>query len=144
MIKVVKVSTETGLEEAFRIRETVYIREQQISREDEFDEFDDSSDHFLAYIDGVPAATARWRSTTDGAKLERFATLSDFRGRGVASKLLERMIEEISDQESIDYLYLNAQVSAMPLYAKYGFVPVGDRFLECDIEHQKMELVRSV
>jgi predicted GNAT family N-acyltransferase len=38
-------------------------------------------------------------------------------------------------------LYLNAQESAMPLYARFDFQPVGDTFLECDIVHQRMELL---
>nr|WP_155209840.1 GNAT family N-acetyltransferase [Fulvivirga aurantia] len=129
------------MQKAFKIREEVYIEEQQIDRADEFDEFDDSSEHFLAVDDATPCGTARYRKTKEGIKLERFAVLPDYRGRGVASVIMTSMMEHITkNDERPVKLYLNAQLSALPLYEKFKFVPEGERFLECDIEHQKMVL----
>lgn len=142
MIEVVKIDNDADLNEAYLIREKVYIEEQQIDRQDEFDEFDESSHHFLAKSNGQPAGTGRWRITSNGAKLERFATLPEHRGKGVASRIIQAMIGHIkADFADISYFYLNAQLTAMPLYSKFGFKPVGDEFLECDIPHQKMELI---
>ncbi|MEM6524643.1 MAG: GNAT family N-acetyltransferase [Bacteroidota bacterium] len=137
-LHVVHVQDEAELKLAFDIREKVYIIEQQIDREDEFDEFDSTSDHFLAYLDDEPTGTCRYRLTKGGIKLERFATLKEYRGKGVASALMERMLDHIEKYDLKQTLYLNAQITAMPLYAKFGFQPEGFVFLECDIEHQKM------
>ena len=139
-IKVSHIDTPADLQEAFKIREVVYIDEQKINREDEFDEFEDSAHHFLATADGVPAGTCRWRLTDEGYKLERFATLPEFRKKGVGGQLMEAMLDHIAGFKAskADKLYLNAQVTAMPLYYKYGFKEEGQRFWECGIEHQKM------
>ena len=138
-LRVVHIEDVNELSFAFDIREQVYIVEQQIDRADEFDEFEESSDHFLAYCDDQPVGTCRYRETDNGIKLERFATLPQFRGRGVASVLMQAMLDHIELRYLKDkILYLNAQITAMPLYAKFGFEPEGPIFMECDIEHQKM------
>lgn len=139
MINVKHVDTDQELNEAFFIREKVYIEEQQIDRADEFDEFDETSEHFIAHEGDVPCGTGRYRETTEGIKLERFAVLPEFRKRGIASLIIESMLEHIKVNRTGEVkLSLNAQLSAMPLYEKFNFKPEGDRFLECDIEHQKM------
>jgi predicted GNAT family N-acyltransferase len=63
--------------------------------------------------------------------------LSKFRSSGVGSALLSAIIQDIPEKT---YLYLHAQLSAMGLYSKFGFIAVGDQFTEADIEHFKMEL----
>lgn len=139
ILRVVHIEDASELKAAFDIREEVYINEQQIDRADEFDEFDAISDHFLAYIDDNPAGTCRYRSTENGLKLERFATLKKFRGKGVASALMKTTLNHMGLQNlTKQKLYLNAQITAMPLYAKFRFKPEGPVFLECEIEHQKM------
>lgn len=129
--------------EAFEIREEVYVVEQEIDRAEEFDEFEDTSRHFVAYLNNVPCGAARWRFTSDGAKLERFAVLPAFRKKGIGAALVGAVIDDIRSRPEYQgqTLYLNAQMSAMPLYAKFNFIPVGEIFLECEIEHQRMELV---
>jgi len=140
VINVFHIKAEEDLKSAYDIREKVYIEEQQIDRADEFDEFDETSEHFLAKEKDAPCGTARYRFTNDGIKLERFAVLPEFRKRGVASLLMQSMLEHATiNNEGQLRFYLNAQVDAMPLYTKFGFEPVGDRFMECDIEHQQME-----
>jgi len=135
------VGTRDELRKAFKVREQVYIDEQQIDREDEFDEFEPVSRHFVALINANPVGAARWRFTDEGAKLERFAVLPEFRKRGIASELVRAVIEDIRKHArfSGQVLYLNAQLSAMPLYAKFGFEPAGEQFFECAIPHQRME-----
>jgi len=141
MISVKHIDTEEELKQAFAIREKVYIEEQQINREDEFDEFEDEAEHFLAVESGVPCGTCRYRFTDEGIKLERFAVLPEYRRRGIGDLLMETMLEYINIVHQEDKkVYLNAQVAVIPFYTNFDFVPEGDRFLECDIEHQKMVL----
>ena len=74
-IKVEKVKTKEQFETIFNIRKNVFVIEQEVDPAKEYDEFEDSSTHFLASVEGSPAGTARWRFTKNGIKLERFAVL---------------------------------------------------------------------
>jgi len=139
MITVEEVKQEKELNKAFSIREKVYIEEQQIDREDEFDEFDETSVHFIANDKDQAVGTARYRKTQEGYKLERFAVLPEFRKRGVAGLLIHTILDHIGPSEDQSKkLYLNAQESARGLYTKHGFKEEGQGFMECDIPHQKM------
>lgn len=140
-IQVKPVSNENDLKTVFHIRHTVFVLEQQVSPEDEYDEFEVNSTHFLATVDGKPAGTARWRRTGRGIKLERFAVLPGRRRSGVGQSLLKAVLADIEKklQENDTLLYLHAQLPAMPLYAKFGFVQDGDMFMECGILHYSMK-----
>ncbi|MEY3564095.1 MAG: hypothetical protein RJA23_265 [Bacteroidota bacterium] len=83
-----KITTEEGLQAAFQIRELVFVVEQEVDASEEYDEFEDSSIHFLAKLDGAPVGTARWRFTANGVKMERFAVLQEARGQGVGQALV--------------------------------------------------------
>lgn len=139
---VTKVLNKEDLETIFKIREEVFVIEQEVAPEEEYDEFEDTSIHFLARVDGNPAGTARWRFTDKGIKLERFAVLKKERGKGVGQALVKSVLEDIAlhPEAKGKKLYLHAQLTAIPLYAKFGFKQVGDMFEECNILHYKMEL----
>lgn len=89
----------------------------------------------MAQVDGKSVGTARWRETDKGIKLERFAVLNEYRSCGIGTKMTKFIINKLKDSKLI---YLNAQSSAIPFYEKLGFKPIGPRFREVDIEHQKM------
>lgn len=125
------------LQEVFNIRRRVFVDEQNCPPELEW-ENDDVSIHFLATVNKVPAGAARWRQTDKGYKLERFAVLKQFRGRGVGKALVQAVLADLPADAS--YIYLNAQIDAMNLYAGFGFVKVGEQFEEAGIAHFQMEL----
>lgn len=138
-ILVKRVSDDADLEAAFGIREEVFMKGQNISREDEFDDYDAESRHYLGLIGNEPAGAARWRRTTDGIKLERFCVLPQFRGQGLAKLLLKEVMHDVMDSRKIaEKIYLHAQVDVVSLYSAEGFAPEGDVFLECEILHQTM------
>lgn len=145
MITVLPISNPADLQSAFAIRRQVFVEEQHVDAREEYDEFEESSTHFLARADGTPCGTARWRRTSNGVKLERFAVLADFRGLGVGKALVRAVLDDVFSQqpEPIERIYLHAQVAAMPLYAGFGFVPVGPMFEEAGIQHYKMVLPGS-
>ncbi len=122
----------------------VFVEEQHVSADEEYDEYDSTATHFLATDDttGEACGTARWRFTEKGIKLERFAVLPAHRGKGIAQSLIQAVLEDIQTYpQSVGKLrYLHAQMSAMPLYQKFGFLPVGDIFEEANIKHMKMVL----
>lgn len=125
-------------ETACEIRRKVFVEEQQVSREEEFDEFEENSRHYLVYYDGQPVGTARWRYTDKGLKLERFAMLKEYRNKKVGSIILKRILSDVEGLS--DYIYLHAQLPAVNFYAREGFVKEGPMFSECNIDHYKMVL----
>ncbi|GMQ30367.1 GNAT family N-acetyltransferase [Algoriphagus confluentis] len=141
-LRVEKIFDTSVFEEAVKIRELVFVIEQKVSKADEYDQFEESSTHFLARLDGKPVGTARWRFTENGIKLERFAVLKEARGKGVGKALVEAVLKDISlDTNSNGKVkYLHAQLDAIPLYSKFGFKKVGEMFEECRIQHFKMQL----
>jgi predicted GNAT family N-acyltransferase len=142
MPTVEKITTEEGLQAAFQIRELVFVVEQEVDAAEEYDEFETTSVHFLAVLEGAPVGTARWRFTSNGVKMERFAVLKDARGKGVGQALVAAVLKDIEmhPDGKGKKRYLHAQIHAMPLYAKFGFQQVGEQFEECAILHYKMEL----
>lgn len=141
MIEVRKIDSKEDLKQAFDVREEVFIVEQEVDREEEFDAYEESSVHFLATdTSGEPVGTARWRNTDKGVKLERFAVRKAWRGKGAGSALVGAVMEDISQNCPPGVLlYLHAQLEAVPLYKKFGFAKNGENFLECDIWHEPME-----
>jgi predicted GNAT family N-acyltransferase len=141
MITVGLITEPAQMQAALGIREAVFVQEQNVPSEEEYDEFENTSRHFLAMVGHDPAGTARWRLTKKGVKLERFAVLSQYRGLGVGSGLVKAVLDDIHAAEETKglLLYMHAQLTAMPLYAKFGFQPVGEMFEECDIQHYKMQ-----
>jgi predicted GNAT family N-acyltransferase len=139
-INVRKVKDADGLELARKIRYDVFVIGQNVPTEEEIDQFEEESFHFLALLDGTPAGAARWRFTDQGIKLERFAVLERFRERGVGSALVEAVLKDIEEHPGAHgkTQYLHAQLSAMRLYSKFGFKREGSMFQECDIDHYKM------
>ncbi len=140
MIKVVHIQDDDLLSKAFEIREQVFVAEQQVPKDLEYDEFEAIARHFLAYHHETPCGTARWRFTEKGVKLERFAVLKSHRKLGVGLALVQAVINDVKQHPSYQQqmLYLHAQITAMPLYAKAGFEKVGKEFIEADIRHYKM------
>lgn len=117
------------------IRLDVFVREQNIPEEEEWDEADLVSLHGLAWFGGK--AVACIRLLPDG-KIGRLAVLQQYRRRKVASRLFQACLEQARLQ-GFGLLRLSAQKSAMKLYEDFGFKPVGADHMEVGIPHQWME-----
>ncbi|MFD1469415.1 GNAT family N-acetyltransferase [Hymenobacter caeli] len=130
------------LDAAFTIRETVFVAEQGVPAALENDEHDRrDARHYLARApDGTPAGAARWRETAGGVKLERFAVLPAFRNQEIGATLLHAVLADVRAELPAATVYLNAQLRAVPFYARHGFQKVGEMFEEAGIQHFKMVL----
>ena len=135
LIKVSLIQSDEDILASRLIREEVFVMEQQVPPEIEYDEFEESSTHILASLNGLPVGTARWRKTQHGQKLERFAVLKSARGMGVGEALVQFVLDQIEDYEPA---YLNSQVSAIAFYTRLGFEETGGIFYEAGIPHRKM------
>ena len=136
-VKVEKVESGKQFDAIFAIRQTVFVEEQEVDPALEYDEFEETSTHFIATIGGVPVGTARWRRTPNGIKLERFAVLGNYRNKGVGGAIVSAVLQDIPNKVNV---YLHAQLAACNLYARFGFEAEGDQFEEAGIMHYKMVL----
>ncbi|WP_316800673.1 GNAT family N-acetyltransferase [Pedobacter frigidisoli] len=134
-LQVQKVIHPEDLDKVFAIRKKVFVEEQNCPPELEW-ENEEVSTHFLATQNGQPCGACRWRKTELGYKLERFAVLKEFRGQGVGRALIAEALSDLP--EDAHYIYLNSQLDAVSLYAKFGFASEGNQFEEAGIQHYKM------
>ena len=124
-----------GLAELRKVREAVFVQEQQVPIEEEWDALDPLCTHVIARdAAGQPVGTGR---LTPEHKIGRMAVLRDWRGRGVGEAMLGALLLQARDKKW-PLVSLNAQVAAEPFYARHGFIPHGGRFWEAGIEHQSM------
>jgi predicted GNAT family N-acyltransferase len=137
-IQVKKIKTKSEKEAAFAIRNRVFVIEQEVDASEEYDDEDEKSTHFIAYLNGSPCGTARWRFKDKGIiKLERFAVEKDFRGLGVGEALVKAVIDDLP---LADKVMMHAQLHAIPFYEKNGFETYGPEFEEAGIMHYAMKL----
>ena len=118
------------------IRKTVFIDEQQVPKELEWDGLDADCTQFLARFNSKPVATAR---LTPQGQIGRMAVLRQYRGNGVGSRLLNAVLEQ-ARRAGHDEVFLHAQVSVIEFYEKHGFTAEGDIFIDAGIEHRTMRL----
>ena len=118
------------------IRYRVFVVEQRVSEDLEWDGIDAGCRHALAE-DLASNAIGCGRLLPDG-HIGRMAVDADWRGKGVGTALLECLVE-LARKFGYPRLMLNAQVQAMPFYARHGFTPSGPEFEEAGIAHQAME-----
>ena len=119
------------------IREAVFIREQGVPVELEWDEFDMNCIHALA-ADSMNNPVGTARLLLDGS-IGRMAVLKEWRERHVGSALMHWLLREAGDRQ-MRQIALNAQTHAAEFYKKFGFQVVGKQFLDAGIPHVRMVL----
>lgn len=119
------------------VRDDVFITEQGVPREIEWDDWDVQSDHAVAlHADSNPIGTARL--LPDG-HIGRMAVLRPWRRRGVGAALLQALLHRVRGR-GISEVVLHAQTHAAGFYDRFGFRPTGDEFIEAGIPHLPMSL----
>jgi predicted GNAT family N-acyltransferase len=134
-VKVFDSSNAVLHDEALKIRMKVFVEGQHVDPSLEVENEADCT-HYLLYLDDRPVATARWRQTPKGIKLERFAMLKEYRNKGYGSVLLEKVMEDILPLKQ--KIYLHSQLKAVSYYRQQGFVKQGEIFQEAGIDHYLM------
>lgn len=119
------------------LREEVFIKEQQVTPDLEWDEHDEASTHFLVFNDKQePVGTARLMLT---GQLGRMAVLAQYRHQGFGSSIMRKAIKE-AQKQGMSEIVLYAQTHALSFYEKFGFVAYGDEFIDAGIPHRRMRL----
>ncbi len=119
---------------AQHIRELVFVLEQDIAPEDEWDDQDPISTHFVVYDADQPIATARLLSNDH---VGRVAVLKEYRSKGIGKLVMQEIIA-LAKQQQRKELILSSQVHATQFYSGLGFAVQGESYLDCGIPHVDM------
>ncbi|AMW09937.1 acetyltransferase [Streptomyces qaidamensis] len=146
---VVRVAEDPADREAcFAVRKEVFVGEQGVPEDLEYDAYDAGAVHVLAVReDGVPlgtgrllhgeAAVAQTGAGPSVGALGRLAVRGSARGLGVGAALV-RAIEDAARARGLTAVDLHAQTHALGFYARLGYEPYGPEYLEAGIPHQGM------
>jgi predicted GNAT family N-acyltransferase len=120
------------------IRQKVFIDEQQVPPELEWDSSDEIADHYLMVLpDNTPIGVARvFSALNEVAHIGRMAILPDFRGQGYGQQLLHHLMDETGPEFA--ELRLSAQQHAIPFYQASGFHICSDLYDDAGIPHVDM------
>lgn len=119
------------------VRRVVFMAEQGVPEELEWDEWDATSRHFLAEdAQGHPLGTARL--LPDG-HIGRMAVLQFWRRRGVGTALMRHVLAA-AREAGFATVELAAQSHALQFYERFGFAALGDEFMDAGIPHRSMRL----
>ena len=137
-----KISIVTGdwgslRDHAQALRIEVFVVEQGVPVELEWDEGDEVSTHAVAYDEeGQPVATGRL--LPDG-HIGRMAVRKSARGKGIGAQVLRALLDE-AKRSGYNELVLHAQTHAVDFYTRHGFQLRGEEFMEAGIPHRMMSL----
>lgn len=136
-LNIKQVKNKKEYNKILKIREIVFIKEQNVPKEIEMDEFDKDAKHFIVYLKNKSIGCARIRKINNYVKLERIAILKEYRGRGFGKDLTNFLINYCK-KIGFNEIQLHSQIYISNFYEKLGFKSIGKKFLEADIKHIKM------
>jgi predicted GNAT family N-acyltransferase len=145
-LRILYGGTEELIDDTLTVRRAVFIEEQNVSEEREFDGLETGSTHYVGYMDGEPVAAARTRRIYLGTddlgshdvKIERVSVLARHRGKGIGNTLMARILDQLPPQPLVRDAILESQIHALDFYGSLGFIPVGHVFKDAGIPHKKM------
>ncbi|ELZ34998.1 acyltransferase [Halogeometricum pallidum JCM 14848] len=135
------VRTEAEREDAFAVRYDVFVDEQGVDEElewDEHDEPDAEATHLVAYDDDIVVGAARFRPyDEETAKVERVVVAENRRGEGWGERLMD-VAEDEARESGFSRVKLHAQTRVREFYESLGYRAVGEEFEDAGIPHVEM------
>jgi len=131
------ITDRVSFENCLEVRKQVFIGEQGISSELEYDDDHVNAEYILIMSEGRPVATCRWRITEKGIKLERFAVMKSGRKKGLGTILVDEALKSVLPLGM--KVYVHSQEGAVGFYIKKRFEISGNSFTEAGIKHYFME-----
>jgi len=121
------------------IRQKVFIEEQNVTSQLEWDGMDEKAIHFLAFKNEKAIGCARAFVIKNHMQLGRMAVLKAYRGESVGTALIEKVITT-AKLNQLSAIYISAQCHAIDFYKKFGFEVTSDIYLDAEILHRDMKL----
>jgi predicted GNAT family N-acyltransferase len=137
VMEVIRVKTKEQLDAVYAIRTAVFVEEQGVSAELEFDEHETSAEHLLVYWEGEPVGVGRLRIVEQTAKLERICVLAPYRKYGLGKQII-RSLEQMAIEQGLTKAKLHGQTQAEGFYHKLGYTTGSAVFMEDGIPHVLM------
>ncbi|MFF3980438.1 GNAT family N-acetyltransferase [Streptomyces sp. NPDC001828] len=137
---------EADREACFAVRRQVFVVEQRVPEEIEYDAYDAGALHVLAVGAEGPLGTGRLlygpealarTGGEDIGSLGRLAVTPAARGLGVGAALV-RAIEDAARARGLSAVDLHAQTHALGFYERLGYAAYGPEFPDAGIAHRAM------
>lgn len=125
--------------QAAAVRRQVFIEEQNVPENEEWDEVDIEASHLLALVDGRVVGTLRFHADGDWLHVGRVSVLPECRGMDVGRQLMLTCLGEALNR-GFSRSYLHSQTDKAGFYRKFGYREKGGEFMESGISHVRMEL----
>lgn len=125
------------IEDAYKVREKVFIKEQGVEEKIEKDDFDKEATHVIIYDKEIPIATARLIEKSGIYSIGRVAVLKEYRGKLYGKRLIKILLE-YAKKRGIKEIELHAQINVENFYKNLGFESIGEVYIEAEIEHITM------
>lgn len=117
------------------LRTHVFIDEQQVPPELEWDEEDATAVHFVVFE--APASALGCARLLPTGQIGRMAVVSSRRGSGFGQALLQAA-ENSAISQGLHEVFLHAQTHAIPFYSRFGYRISSDEFMDAGIPHRTM------
>lgn len=136
-IVVREIANDVEMEAVYRLRDDVFVHEQDLTHDARDDPEDGHSIHLLAFDGGTPVGTGRVTLYGREAQVAWVAVAISHRRRGVGDAIMRALIER-SRHEGATFMSLNAQAHAIPFYTRLGFESISGEFRMGGIAHRVM------
>lgn len=135
----VTIEIAEGISDCLALRVAVFVHEQNVPMEEEMDDLDDQSVHFIARDENqIPVGTARIYEVGDVGKIGRVCVAKSHRGTGLGAKLIDACLAELSKRSHLKQAKLGAQNHAIKFYERFGFAVQGGEYMDGGIPHHDM------
>ena len=122
----------------FGLRREVFVREQHVPDEEEFDADDLTATHLVAIRDGEVCGAMRLITTPARVKIGRVVVRRDHRGEGIAKAMVIAAMEMAAARGESRF-HLDAQVDKIGFYESLGFAAYGPVFMDGGMPHRAMK-----
>lgn len=136
---VVRIAEPDDMEAIFALRRVVFIDEQNVDPDEEWDGRDEDAVHAVALVEGEVVGTGRLLMD-EGEKtcrIGRMAVRQDLRRHGIGDRILA-VLEAAAQERGFGQALLHAQTYVKDFYAQAGYTEQGEKFMEAGIEHVAM------